>query len=122
MNYGLSYDEANKIIIGRIEGKVDAVLVKKMAVEVSEMFQKYNCNKILNDLREANLTKSIFDIYNIPRIINDSGIPVLSKRAIVVKEKTSDFKFLETASINVGHRLKIFTDYDMALDWLTQEN
>jgi len=122
MNYKLSYDENNKLIIGRIEGIVDAKLVKKMAVDLAALLQKHKCNKVLNDLRKASLTKSIFDIYNIPRIVDDSGVPLSSKRALVVKEKNSDFKFLETASVNIGHQLKIFTDFDDAVEWLKLDN
>lgn len=121
MSYRLKFDDKNKIIMGKIIGKMDAGLVKNMVTEVSRLLDEFNCNLVLNDLREAELTGSTFDIYQMPRLEFDTGINFNTKRALLVNEITNDFRFLETASVNFGHQVKIFIDYDKAISWLKED-
>lgn len=76
---------------------------------------------MLNDLRKAKFKQSTFHIYNMPRIVAKQGVPSSSRRALVVPDTSEDFSFLETVSVNVGQQVKIFTDMDEALAWLTKE-
>lgn len=118
MKYTVVYDEDNDIIMGRIDGKFDRDLVKKMAPEFAQMIQKHGCHKLLNDLRDAEMFAPTLDIYDMPRIADKLGVPVSCKRALVVSHSSPNYSFLERAANNIGHDEKIFTDMDSAINWL----
>lgn len=66
----------------------------------------------------AKLTNGTVDIYNVPHTASGAGVGNRCKRALVVSEHSSDFHFLETAFLNQGHNVKMFTDIDKAMLWL----
>lgn len=118
MYFELKYDEDLDIIRGRLQGMLDAAVAKSVANELAQLVRKHGCHRFLNDLREAQVTSSTLDLYSIPRVVKEAGVPGGLKRALVVAEITSDFDFLETTSVNAGNQLKLFTDPDAALAWL----
>ena len=122
MGYELIFDDERKILVGRVMGKLEPSLVQQMAAELANMIQKHRCTKMLNDLREVEFPSSVYDIYNIPRLIGQAGVPLGCKRALLVNELAGDFRFLETASINIGHQVRIFSDMDEAVAWLAGSN
>ncbi len=118
MNFELSYDEDLDIIRGRLYGKLDAAVAKAVATDLAQLVRKHGCHRFLHDLREAQVTSSTLDLYSIPRIVKEAGVSGGIKRALVVAEITQDFDFLETASVNAGNQVKLFTDSEAALAWL----
>lgn len=119
MKYEISYDKERDLIVGRVEGDIDTVLVKEMASEFADMVEASGCHKLLNDLRDADITPSAFDVYSMPRIVNKQGVPLVCKRALVVPEESEKFRFLKTVSVNVGQQVHIFTDPESAIEWLS---
>ncbi len=118
MKYELSYDQERDLIVGRVDGDIDRVLVNAMASKFAELVASSGCRKLLNDLRGARITHSTFDIYSMPRIVDKQGVPIGCRRALVISEPLEDFKFLETVSVNVGQQVRIFNDPKEALEWL----
>ena len=118
MSYKINYEKEGDYISIRVEGDFALSNLKDLAEDVAKVIEQHGCNRILNDMRRAKLTKGTIDIYNMPKIANTSGIKAHSKRALVVMEKSSDFHFLETVFINQGHIVKMFTDMDEAMRWL----
>jgi hypothetical protein len=43
-----------------------------------------------------------------------------TRAAIVFRELNKDFQFLETVCRNRGWNIRIFDDYDVAIDWLSE--
>ncbi len=118
MKYELTYDKERNLIIGHVYGEFDSSLVTKMASDLADMIQKHGCNRLLNDLRSARITPSTIEIYTMPKSVAKFREATRCKRALVVSGPLKDYNFLETVSVNVGQRLKIFTDPDTAIDWL----
>ncbi len=118
MNFELRYDGDHDIIRGRVHEKLDAAVAKAMAADLAQLVREHGCRRFLNDLREAQVTSSTLELYSIPRIMKGAGLPGSTKRALVVAEITPDFVFLETASVNAGNQVKLFTDPEAALAWL----
>lgn len=119
MDYELEYDEERHLILGHVHGVFDTAVVRRMAVDLAEMVREHECFRLLNDLRDATITGSTPDIYEMPRTVRDVGVPVRCRRALIVREPVDDFRFLETTSVNVGQQVRVFTDPDEALEWLT---
>ncbi len=118
MNHEFRYDEAQDIIMGRLHGKLDAVVAKEVATDLARLVGEHGCRRLLMDLRGAQVTSSTLEIYTIPRVVKEAGVSGSIKRAVVVAEITQDFEFLETASVNMGSQVKLFTDPEAALAWL----
>ncbi len=100
-----------------VDGPFDAFILKRLAADVSKAIEKHGCRRILNDLRDARL-KGVLDTYQMPKVAAEAGVPRMCKRALVVREGSSDFDFLETVFSNQGHRVKKFTAFDDAKQWL----
>lgn len=122
MGYELSYDAEKKIIRGRVLGEFIPSLVKNMAVDLEKLGRKHKCPRLLNDLREAVISKSLLDIYSMPRVVEQAGMQKSFRRAIVVNPPVNDYRFLETVSVNEGQEVRVFSDPEEALRWLVAEN
>ena len=103
-----------------VDGLLDLSLLKSLASDVAKAVDKHGCIRILNDLRRARL-KGVSSIFQMPKAAGMSGINFRSKRALVVRESSSDFNFLETVFVNRGHRVKMFTSVDDARHWLLED-
>jgi hypothetical protein len=122
MGYELSYDAEKKIIRGRVLGELNPSLVKNMAVDLEKLGRKHKCPRLLNDLREAVISKSLLDIYSMPRVVEEAGMQKSFRRAIDVNPPVNDYRFLETVSVNEGQEVRVFSDPEEALRWLVAEN
>lgn len=118
MNYELRYDGDLGIIRGVVHGKLDAAVARMVAGEVAQLVEDHGCRRFLIDLRGTQVTSSTLEIYTIPRVVKEVGVPGGLKRALVVTEITPDFEFLETASVNAGNLVRLFTEPEAALAWL----
>ncbi len=118
MRYTLHYDYIEQIIVAQVVGELNAFGVEQMSAQLAALIADTGCILILNDLCEASISKSAFEIYAMPRIVRDAGVPLNCKRALLVHSLPSDFAFLETTSVNLGQSVKLFTDFDAALAWL----
>lgn len=122
MGYELSYDAEKKIIRGRVLGELNPSLVKNMAVDLEKLGRKHKCPRLLNDLREAVISKSLLDIYSMPRVVEEAGMQKSFRRAIDVNPPVNDYRFLEIVSVNEGQEVRVFSDPEEALRWLVAEN
>ncbi len=118
MGYELDYDAEMKIIRGRVQGELNPLLVQSMAADLAKLGKRHKCTRLLNDLREALISKSLIDVYSLPREVERAGIKGSFRRAIVVNPPLDDFRFFETVSINQGQEVRIFLDPEEALLWL----
>lgn len=121
MNFDLSYDSERDVIVGHVTGRVDAALVAEMSAQLAALMKRTGCHRLLNDLRDADLTPSTFDIYSLPRIVDQKGVSRVCRRALVISKGLRDFDFLETVSANLGQQVRIFTDLEDATAWLLSE-
>jgi hypothetical protein len=118
MAYKINYNKEQNYISATVDGEFSLSTVKELAADVASFVERYNCSLVLNDLRHAKLTEGTLDIYNMPKSARQAGVGSYLKRALVVSELSSNFRFLETVFINQGHIVKMFTDIDDALHWL----
>ena len=118
MKYELLYNEEEDIIFGRVEGDLDKTQLKLMASEFADLVRSTGCTKLLNDLRNANIGLSILDIWDVPRIISKTGVPLTCKRALLIDKPSEEAEFLETVSVNFFQQVRIFIDVSSALNWL----
>ncbi len=118
MPYSVTYETETHCIYVSIEGELDHSLFGSMAAEVARCIDEHDCKRILNDLRKATPTASVIDIYNMPKRALAAGVDSVVKRALLVSEPSSGFRFLETVFINQGNVVQMFDRLDDAKRWL----
>jgi hypothetical protein len=118
MPFTVEYDEERQFVVAVCSGKLDLSIVQTVASEVSRIAARTGCRLILNDLRSAQLTRDAFDVYRIPRVLQEVGIAPTVKRALVVGDRQEEFRFLETVFLNYGNEVRLFTDTPDAEAWL----
>jgi hypothetical protein len=110
MTYQVVYDPDEDCVHGRIEGQVDLALVHEYAKEIIRQLSAHNCLRFLNDMRQASVTLSTVDIYDLPAWIEEAGMDRSCKRALLVAKDFDDYLFFETVSRNHGHLVEVFAD------------
>ncbi|MHC4207156.1 MAG: hypothetical protein ACYSTT_21080 [Planctomycetota bacterium] len=121
MNIQVAFDEKVNCVVGRFKGDLTLAAAKKYIREVVEVAKKHPCQRFLNDLREANLVLSVFDIYELPGLVVTEGFDIRWRRAFLMVPTTNLDKidFFELVASNRGMSVRMFTDYDKAIEWLT---
>ncbi len=95
------------------------VLTRGVALAVEK-----KCFRVLSDFRGMSLKISITQLYWIEEIQQELSreldVPFhYFKRVVVVPAREYPrYKFFETVAVNRMHRIKVFTDYKQALEWL----
>ncbi len=125
MSYSVAYDAEAGFIAIVIQGTIDQSVVRQLISDAARVAQEHNCFLVLNDAREATVTLSIAEIYDLPKIVSEvlaeSGIEVqrVKRAAVVVPDTMDDFTFFETVSRHRGQNVTVFRDMDKAKKWLS---
>jgi hypothetical protein len=118
MPYSLSYDRDMDCIVLVFEKTVNIDLVQKVAPQVARLCEETGCHRILNDMSAATIVMSLIEVFGSPRIMDASGVPRTTKRALVLPSNFPESHFLETVTRNRGHNLRVFCDIKVAKAWL----
>ena len=123
MSHTIIYNRADRLIETTVQGELTLNEIKEMVLELTSVAKENHCRLFLNDFREAKIKLSIFEIYDLPKII--SGIISAEglesyrlKRAMVAALHSEDLRFFETVTVNSGQNTKLFYSIDKAREWL----
>ena len=119
--YELYYDSAIECVILHVNGTVNLDRIRIIAPEVARLCEEKGCRRLLNDMSKANIHISVLDAYNSPRIMAESGISQVIKRALVLPPSFKESEFLITVTHNRGHDIMAFTDIQKAKEWLLSD-
>jgi hypothetical protein len=121
MSYEITYDAERDCIVTRIDGWLDVPVAKDFLAELARVISTSGCERILEDLRGAELMLSMVDLYFASQMPSEVGIPPAIKSAIVVAEEDRrKYSFLETVARNRGRIVGVFSDPDEASRWLME--
>ena len=82
------------------------------------MSDEYNCSKCLVDHRGDEFIGGLLHAYGRPELWHSLGIKRSIKVAGVFNKITKQIHFLELVLRNRGWNVRVFTDYETALNWL----
>ncbi len=119
MKYELSYDAERDVIAGRVSGDLDPVEVRQMAAEFAKLARSHGCRRLMNDLREADTSYSALHIHTMPKMVHEHGGISSCWRALVVPEDPEALSFLESVAQTIGETVRVFTDRESAMEWLS---
>ena len=92
---------------------------KAFAGELAKHATENNCCILLNDLREAIIDMSTFELYSMPMIVANEGMNRKWKRAILCSDdQVKSLSYYETVAKDKGWNVKIFSDNSEAEAWL----
>ena len=122
MPYEIKYDTNSACVMCKMTGKIDLQIVNDFILEVIPFLEKKRSECVLNDLRGANLNLSTSDIYTIPKLLAQAGLGFTVRRAVVFNTKPDDFAFFETVSVNQAQQVRVFINFNEAIQWLMPES
>lgn len=118
MRMKVSYDEEQQFIESSIIGTLDMEAVERGLVEMNTAFDRYKCERILYDLSEVEVGLETHEIYFVPKLLKEAGNQNIKRAVIFSNEYEQDFAFFETVAANQGLQVQIFTEREVALNWL----
>ena len=112
------------IVEYKFVGRVTGDEIKKTTILGFDLARTNNTNLFLIDDSELEDAGSVVDLYNLPTLYEEQGLERGSKGAVVLPTANAkvaeDARFHETVCLNRGWQVKVFTDRQEAIDWLTK--
>lgn len=110
-----------KAVSSTLIGPMKLVVVKEVAAAALKLGAEKRVDKFLEDARGMQPELTTLEIHGLPDTFGKLGLGKLDKVAIVYTESSpqaADFRFFETAALNRGYTVRLFTRSDAALRWL----
>lgn len=120
MPYEITYDRDIQCVMACVNGEIDLPFMQDFAPELVSFAVSIDCDRILCDLRKANLKLTTLDILGIPKIVAKAGLKPWSRRALVVCADMDKYSLIETASRKKGQKVSIFRSIEEAKKWLME--
>jgi len=124
MSWKIEYLEPHKTISITTLGPQDMSMVMRMTTEVAALAAQYGVTRFLKDDRQTTLQLTTMELFEVPELFSQLGIPRHCRIALVVKSRTprlEDFHFFKVRMYNAGNpEVEIFVDsIEQAMQWLT---
>jgi hypothetical protein len=120
MDVEYSYDTERGVLIAKITGTYKISKDTSIVRQVVDMLRECNCSRLLFDYRDAKFVVDTLPAYDRPKVLEDLGVERSTKFASVYRELNEDTHYTESVYRNRGWRMKDFSDYDAAIEWLTR--
>ena len=114
----ITYLKDKDIIQLRTSGTYELEAEVETLKNVASKLKEHNCNRCIFDHRETNVIARTITSYDRPDLYDEIWGDRSACASIVFKEIKAEFRFLETAARNRGWNVRIFDDYDAAVNWL----
>ena len=120
MNYTITPSKDGKYIILKIQGEINRQSAMKQNLEAHTLGGKLGINRYLVDVKESRNTDSVMESYDFAYedMKNTEGIDLYARVAFLVSPGDHSHDFIETVTTNSGLNVKIFTDFDLAMQFL----
>jgi len=120
MGFTVQYNQKNRFLIGHYTGTMDPGARDEYAQAIVQAGEEFNCKSLLNDMSQVKIDFSTMEIFDLPKVLDCTGIDRSWKRAIIFSTDFDDFRFLETRMVNEGHTVRLFQDRKAAIKWLME--
>ncbi len=119
MSFSCELNRDKKYVICIMSDKMtldDHQLVRERA---AALLKEQGWNRLLVDARSIDAEMSLTEDYQFTES-HRNNLPVTIHLAVIHRpQETERFRFIETVAVNRGQNMKIFTDADEAVAWLT---
>ena len=120
MNYTINPSKDGKYIILKIQGEINRQSAMNQNLEAHALGKKLGINRYLVDVTEARNTDSVVESYDFAYkdMKNTEGIDLSACVAVLTSPGDNSHDFIETVAKNSGLNVEIFTDFDLAMQFL----
>jgi len=123
MSYTISPSDDDRYIIVEVRNEINRAKAMLMNLEAHALGRKRGIHRYFVDLTEAKNTDSIQNNYEFAYsdMNRTEGIDRFARVAALVSPDDHSHDFLETVVRNSGLNMKLFTDRNLALQYLLNE-
>ncbi len=121
-SFEIEHDPVSKVTHIKMVGFIYRDSLREFAVELIESLKASSSRLVLNDAIKARIRLTDADIYSLPSVLRDAGMPSEVICALVVKHDVRAFRHFEKASLEVGLSIRVFTDMGEAAFWLARQS
>jgi len=102
------------------EGEFDLAKSKEVLAGIAKAASQAGDVDVLIDIRGFHSQMSVVDIYELASELGDYRTAFKNKVAILdlLDEKFDQAEFFETCARNWGFQVRVFVDFEAAIDWL----
>ncbi|WP_289054062.1 hypothetical protein [Carboxylicivirga marina] len=119
--FELEYIEKDKIAYLKTKSSYSKADVEGFLLKATEFAKKFNCYKILLDHRDCKFEAKIIDIHLIAKYLDKYGFNKKYKGAVVYNQDSEKYGFANTVAYNWSFGImRFFDDYEMAKEWLLE--
>jgi len=123
MSYTISIDSNREICTIVVKGIYNGALANEIRLAGAKIVVEEKVYKFLVDCRNAELVASFIKLYDYAQDVLEklkaNNIPIHKiRRAFVVEERSENFEFYETISVNRGLNVRAFFNSEDAVAWL----
>ena len=124
MPWKAKYNDKHNFVELVYLGKVTPQELHQALVAAVSLSKENNTQLFLADCTEMEGGHSVIDLYSLISLYDNIGLKLGMREALLMPSMQSpkaDVEFYETACLNKGYNVRIFTDLDSAVKWLTRE-
>lgn len=119
MSFSCELNQDHEYVICIMSDKMTLDDHKQVREQAAVLLKEQGWNRLLVDARQIDAKMSLTDDYQFTES-HRSNLPVTIHLAVIYRpEEIERFRFIETVAVNRGQNMKIFTDADEAVAWLT---
>lgn len=112
---------AQDFVRATTEGELDFETSKKALIEIASATGQLVDYKILLDTRKAHVQMSVTDLWYLAAGLSELGKTFYRKTAVLCPaERFDDAAFFSLCSENRGFRIKAFSSFEDAINWLIE--
>jgi hypothetical protein len=122
MAWHINLDQSRKFIRISYPGTITPSDLMEAFAAAVKLSHETGILRFYADCTEMTGGHSIIDLFNLISQYMSSGVPHTFREAVVIPSgqiHSEDVKFYETACLNRGYTVRVFTDSQEAIKWLT---
>lgn len=123
MKWTIDFLEEEGIVIVKTSGVLTWEENKKMSEDILRLAREYGTNQILTDHRDTDISLSILQIDDLPKMFREIGVSDEDRIATLYNPSHKDvFEFFHSVAYLASLNFRLFTDENEAIQWLKSED
>jgi hypothetical protein len=119
LTWQIDYKVEQNVLLIRTSGPIDKASFPAMLAAAVGAAERHQTTRLLADHRESPLRLNPLEIYYAPKVMMSNGAHSDYILALVFAEMTEDIQFMENVCRNSGLTVAVFTDSNLAVQWLS---
>ena len=120
MPANIRFIHANDFIQVTSEGRLDLARSQEILLQIAAVTEFPSKHEIILDMRKVQSVLTVADLYGLASSLDSHRKDFAGKTALLCPpENFSDAEFFALCAQNKGLRVRAFTEYEAAMNWLT---